>query len=132
MLHNSVLLLLLLALYHSKPRSIVVLLLVALSTHQVESYCSDCIQITHYLRDYPIPLFSYSLPFLFPSCFNPNSSPQFRDSLRRGLYFYPFGSTAPLPHSLYVALMCAVMLGFRYLIPGRIRTVSRAALYKEV
>ena len=46
-----------------------------------------------------------------------------RDSIRRGLYFYPLGSTPPLPYSIYLFCICMLMLVFPYMLPKRERTI---------
>lgn len=34
-----------------------------------------------------------------------------RDATRRGLWFYPYGSTAPIPYVVYIVLTCMIPYG---------------------
>ncbi|XP_044761315.1 transmembrane protein 267 isoform X2 [Coccinella septempunctata] len=53
---------------------------------------------------------------LTPVIFIAFSSHHIRDATRRGLWFSPFGSTAPIPYKLYISLNCAIPLVISFLL----------------
>lgn len=103
-------------------------------SHRPFLHCSTILLIIAAIWSIPIYMqLSFDCIMWIAVVFCSFASHHIRDATRRGLWFYPIGSTAPIPYVLYILLIVFMPLGISAIIKYVITTqMSLGKQYKII